>query len=201
MLRNDRNRRGGSVALYVHNSISVLRRVDLEQSNIEMLWAEIILKNHKIIICVCYRQPNQSIAEMDTFLNVLDNSLSQAADVSHNKNVITVLLGDFNDRCTNWTSDHRDSELGLKLVNLFESYNISQLISAPTREDNLLDLLATDASAYFTNVDILDEISGLDHKIIHGSMSILSPHYKQMSRRIWLYDTGNCDFLMISSRP
>ena len=194
ILRNDRNRRGGGVALYVHNSITVLRRADLEQSNIEMLWAEIMFKNHKIIICVCYRQPNQSIAEIDTFLNALDNYLSQAAGVSHNKNVVTVLLGDFNDRCTNWTSDHRDSELGLKLVNLFESYSLSQLINAPTRGDNLLDLLATDAPAYFTNVDILDEISGLDHKIIHGSMSIVRPQHKQMSRRIWRYDRGNYDF-------
>ena len=194
ILRNDRNRRGGGVALYVHNSITVLRRADLEQSNIEMLWAEIMFKNHKIIICVCYRQPNQSIAEIDTFLNALDNSLSQAAGVSHNKNVVTLLLGDFNDRCTNWTSDHRDSELGLKLVNLFESYSLSQLINAPTRGDNLLDLLATDAPAYFTNVDILDEISGLDHKIIHGSMSIVRPQHKQMSRRIWRYDRGNYDF-------
>ena len=114
--------------------------------------------------------------------------------MSHNKNVVTVLLGDFNDRCTNWTSDHRDSELGLKLVNLFESYSLSQLINAPTRGDNLLDLLATDAPAYFTNVDILDEISGLDHKIIHGSMSIVRPQHKQMSRRIWRYDRGNYDF-------
>ena len=38
ILRNDRNRRGGGVALYVHNSITVLRRADLEQSDIEMLW-------------------------------------------------------------------------------------------------------------------------------------------------------------------
>ena len=140
-----------------------------------------MFKNHKIIICVCYRQPNQSIAEIDTFLNALDNSLSQAAGVSHIKIVITVLLGDFND----WTSDHGDSELGLKLVNLFESYNLSQLINAPTRGDNLFDLLDTDAQAYFTNVDILDEIFGLDHKIIHGSMSILRPQHKQMSRRIF----------------
>ena len=132
-----------------------------------------MFKNHKIIICVCYRQPNQSIAEIDILLNALDNSLSQAAGVSHNKNVVTVLLGDFNDRCTNWTSDHRDSKLGLKLVNLFESY-LSQLINAPTRGDNLLDLLATDAPAYFTNVDILDEISSLDHKIIHGSITFHS---------------------------
>ena len=80
-----------------------------------MLWAEIMFKNHKIIICVCYRQPNQSLAEVDIFLNALDNYLSQAAGVSHNKNVVTVLLGDFIDQCTNWTSDHTDSELGLKL--------------------------------------------------------------------------------------
>ena len=44
ILRNDRNRRGGGVALYVHNTIPVMRRVDLEKPNIEMLWAEIIFK-------------------------------------------------------------------------------------------------------------------------------------------------------------
>ena len=54
--------------------------------------------------------------------------------------------------------------------------------------------MLSDAPAYFTNVDILDEISGLDHKIIHGSMSILRPQHTQMSRRIWLYDRGNYDF-------
>ena len=55
------------VALSVHNSITVLKRVDLEQSNIEMLWAKIMFKNHNIIICVCYRQPNHLIAEIATF--------------------------------------------------------------------------------------------------------------------------------------
>ena len=103
-------------------------------------------------------------------------------------------MGDFNDRCTNWTSDHKDSEIGLKLVNLYECHNLTQLIDSPTRGDNVLDLLATDAPAFFTNVDILDEIAGLDHKIIHGSMSILRPEHKQMSREVWLYDQGNYDY-------
>ena len=105
-----------------------------------------------------------------------------------------MLLGDFTDRYTSWTSDHKDSEIGLKLVNLLECYNLTQLIDSPTRVDNVLDLLATDAPAFFTNVDILDEIAGLDHKIIHGSMSILRPEHKQMSRRVWLYDQGNYDY-------
>ena len=60
---------------------------------------------------MCYRQSNPSTAEIDTFLNALGSSLGQATGVSHNKNVITVLLDAFIDRCTNWTSDHSDSEL------------------------------------------------------------------------------------------
>ena len=53
LLRNDRNRNGGGVALYVHESISVLRRPDLEKPNMEMLWAEVMFKNNTILICVC----------------------------------------------------------------------------------------------------------------------------------------------------
>ena len=46
-------------------------------------------------------------------------------------------------------------------------------------------MLPTDAPAFFTKVDILDEISGLDHKIIQGSMSILRPQHKQMPKGIF----------------
>ena len=110
------------------------------------------------------------------------------------RNHITVLVGDFNDRCSNWNSDHRESELGLKLVQLFESYSLTQLINTPTRGENVLDLMVTDAPAYFTDVSILDEISGLDHKIIYGCLAILRQKPKQISRKIWLYNQGNYEF-------
>jgi hypothetical protein len=55
-----------------------------------------------------------------------------------------ILLGDFNDMCSFWKSDHADGEIGLSLYNLLKSFrNLSQLISEPTRGNNILDLLIT----------------------------------------------------------
>ena len=52
---------------------------------------------------MCVLQTTKPINSRNSyFLKALDNFLSQAAGVSHNKNVIIVLLGDFNDRCTNY---------------------------------------------------------------------------------------------------
>ena len=48
-----------------------------------------------------------------------------------------------------------------------------KLINTPTRGDNSLNLLATDVLAYVTIINISDEFSGLDHKVIHGSIYII----------------------------
>ena len=42
------------------------------------------------------------------------------------------ILGDFNDRCVAWDTDHKDSELGNKLVNLTNMNNIFQIVQEPT---------------------------------------------------------------------
>ena len=46
VLRLDRNRQGGGVALYVRSSLACVRRYDLETPDTDMLWAEITY-NHK----------------------------------------------------------------------------------------------------------------------------------------------------------
>ena len=110
--------------------------------------------------------------------------------VGHSK-IIVVLLGDFNDRCKSWIDDHITSELGHKLVNLLKHFNLSQLIYKPTRNENILDLIITDSPGFFTDVDILDPITGLDHNIIYGSVSIQYPKRLHINRKIWFHNEGN----------
>ncbi|MEM6320355.1 MAG: hypothetical protein AAF960_21985, partial [Bacteroidota bacterium] len=54
--RKDRGlRRGGGVALYVEQSLSIKRRDDFNNGNIEVLWVEIKLRNLNLLCGVCYR--------------------------------------------------------------------------------------------------------------------------------------------------
>ena len=125
-----------------------------------MLWAEITSNHKRILVGVCYRGPSQSSIQIDNFISSLEDSLS-VATTGLNSSVI--LLGDFNDRCTNSLSDHKESQLGLKLVNLVVTFNMHQLIDTPTRNNNLLDLIFTDSPGYFFDVGVLPPIDNLDH--------------------------------------
>ena len=52
----------GGLALYVSSSSRLLRRLDLEQVDIEFLWCEIRLHNNTFIFGVCYRPPNPPVS-------------------------------------------------------------------------------------------------------------------------------------------
>ena len=192
MCRLDRN--SGGVALNVRNTIIIKHRQDLSQPNMEMLWSEVAFKNYKVLIGVCYRPPNGTANDIELFITGLENVFNLI--VGHSK-IIVVVLGDFNDRCKSWIDDHSTSELGHKLVNLLDHFNLSQLIYKPTRNENILDLVISDSPGFSTDVDILDSISGLDHNIIYGSLSIQYPKRLNINRKIWLYDQGN--FVLFSN--
>lgn len=188
VMRRDRNRQGGGVLLYVHDRFTCVRRPDLESPSLEMLWVEITLRNHNVLVGVCYRPPNQSAQDVDVFIDGLQDTLES---ITGPANQSIVLLGDFNDRCTAWDSDHVNSELGQKLVNLVASLNLFQLIQTPTRNENLLDLLITDSPGYFTDVDTLSPINDLDHHVIHGTLALSTPKAYSFKRKVWLYELGN----------
>ena len=151
----------------------------------EMLWSELAFKNYKVLIGVCYRPSNGTANDIELFITGPENVFNLI--VGHSK-IIVVLLGDFNDRCKSCINNHSTSELGHKLVNLLNHFNLSQLIYKPTRNENSLDLIITDSPGFFTDVDILDPISGLDHNIIYGSLSIQYPKRLglHINRKIWL---------------
>ena len=181
IFRRDRNRLGGGVMLYVHDRYSCKRRPDLESQHVEMLWVEIKIHSSTALVGVCYRPPNQNAEQVDNFLDSLETSLS-SIPVKVNQTI--VLLGDFNDRCISWDSDHNASELGMRLVHLVQSLNFSQLVSSPTRNNNLLDLLITDSPAYFMNVDVMPPIDDLDHCTIYGRLDMHNPKPQTFKRKL-----------------
>ena len=62
------NKTGGGLILFFRNSLNVKRRLEIEISNIETVWAEITLPNAKpFLFCTTYRPPSSQTAWVDLF--------------------------------------------------------------------------------------------------------------------------------------
>ncbi len=88
--RLDRQGRiGGGVAIYVRDSLTSIRRHDLEIANLEAVWVEIKLKTKSILVGGFYRPPNSNSDYLDRIHVSIDRALNTSIhDI--------VILGDFN---------------------------------------------------------------------------------------------------------
>ena len=161
--RRDRNRHGGCVAVYTHNNIHAIRRADLEVA-CELLWVEIFENHKRILLGTCYRPPNQNANERQEFLELFEISLFR---VFRSNPDLIIILGDFNDRCTEWHTDHLNSELRNDLRLLLNGKNLFQLFNEPTRitKDSayILDLLITDNVSFINDFGVAPPIENLGH--------------------------------------
>ena len=78
---------GGGIIIYHKDNIVLKRRLELERDDIEILWLEACVDNHKFLLGCIYR-PDSNI---DYWIK-LDDSLTRATDTSLN----VILTGDIN---------------------------------------------------------------------------------------------------------
>ena len=91
VFRQDRNKNGGGVCIFVSDQLSCCRRSDLESQDLELLWVEVFLQQsprtqYPLLIGCCYRPPNSPMHFYEKLETTLDNVVT--------KNIL--LLGDFN---------------------------------------------------------------------------------------------------------
>ena len=148
IFRSDRpNGKGGGIAVYVKESLSIIRRVDLEQQFPgECVLLEILLpKANGILFGTFYRPPSQT-----DFMNPFRDVLQSAS--AENKELI--VTGDFNcdflvKSCSKETRE---------LKEIFRNFGLTQLIEKATRtakeSSTLLDLFASNSpgNIILTNV-------------------------------------------------
>ena len=71
--RTDRNDRpGGGVIVYVRDTLSCKRRVDLEVQGVEGVWLELTIKSKRILVGGFYRPPKSSLE----YFNLLKDNYS-----------------------------------------------------------------------------------------------------------------------------
>jgi hypothetical protein len=186
----------GGVGMYISNSLPYARRKQYEIDSLELLWVEVELGNKKIFVGSCYRPNGQNVEEVDLFMSNFQDSLER---VFQRNPASIIIMGDFNDVCTAWESDHRGSELGLKLYDYINGNDLHQTVLEPTHISpeyaNILDLLITDSPGYIIKQTILPPL-GSRHQIVNAKLSIQYKRDKIYTREIWSYKNGDFESLI-----
>ena len=195
IFRKDRNRHGGGVAMYAHNSLPIRYLPQFDLNDLELVCVEVKLQSKSIIVGCCYRPPS-SRAEGDVFLENFQNVLNLMFVNSPDS---LFILGDFNDRCFSWEDNHNASDLGLKFRDQIENNILFQIIRDPTyiteNYTSLLDLIITDSPGYVLDSGVGNPIGDPHHCYVFCKLCITYCKDVKYHRGIWLYNNANIDDL------
>ena len=136
IVRSDRNRYAGRVAIYIRTIIPYIIRKDLLQDTLELLCIEVRKpKSKPVLISTWYRPPSAKIElfqKFENFLKLIDNE---------DKDII--ITGDLN--CN--FIEHNQNKATSKLIDIIDIFQLQQHIQTPTRttynSSSLIDLILT----------------------------------------------------------
>ena len=163
IVRKDRNRHGGGVALIIHKKITCFRVLEHDLVG-ESVFVDMILRNCVVRVGVCYRPPNPDD------LDKLQRDISLATDENHT----CIIVGDFNLNTVNWNTatalDRSQLSFALHLYGLgFEQY-----VTEPTRYNppRILDLVLSNENNLVFNVDVGPKFATSDHCTVNFLMNL-----------------------------
>ena len=136
IIRSDRNRYGGGVAIYIRTVIPYVIRKDLLQDTLELLGIEVKKpKSKPLLISTWYRPPRAKIELFQMFENFLKLIDNEDKDI--------IITGDLNCNLIDHTPNHATS----KLIDIIDIFQLQQHIQNPTRTAHnscaLIDLILT----------------------------------------------------------
>ena len=134
-----------------------------------MIWGKLHIHNQKPLhICSLYRPPDTSCSSIIS----LKNCLSQLHTEDSENSPCLLVGGDFNFPDISWQDGYTHinpspiygTDTNKLFVDTINDHGLEQLISAPTRGNNILDLLLCSHPSLISNVEIAPGIS--DHDAI-----------------------------------
>lgn len=182
--RYDRCSRGGGVAIYVSiGLVSELIIPMVDPLYFESIFVKVVFHSNKCIIIGSIYRPPSSPAET---LNCLISTINSV----FGRNEL-ILLGDFN---KNWLDTSSDKE-----KNIFNSLNLTQLITEPTRitsrTQSLLDWILVSHPNRFLRAGVMSDCLS-DHSIKFCVWKIKVPKLPPRLIKIRQYKKFNLDFFI-----
>ena len=166
------------------------------QTNCEILWVKVeITGNRPLFIGAYYRRVEDDLESLREF----QDSVSRVRE--HSDNVW--VLGDFNLPKLSWPENSPEMKPDCSYKQVYEyflstiaDYNLTQVVTEPTRQDNVLDLFLT------TNPTLINKVNcspGLgDHDIVSAEAMLKPTLQKQKPRKVLLF--GKADWPTLKAK-
>ena len=169
IIRQDRLKRSrGGVILYIHDTLPVSDVHTYEDSTCEAVICTIKSINTKV--AAVYRPPDTNVQSFENLLTFLQNHLNS------DKFTEFIIMGDFNLPGIQWEGNQRNlkensSKAETLLLQFMQNNLLSQYVTQPTRQRNILDLFLTN------NPNLVLQTSSEETNISdHNIVSIQTTH-------------------------
>ncbi len=129
--KNRKHKKGGAVICYVKSTLPAVKIDKQDTESYDSVYVEITANNKKLILATVYGPPKQQAAD-DIALYQELHSLTQSKEA--------IITGDFICPNIEWrqlTGDHE----GNGFIEMVENSFLTHVVTQPTRENNLLDLV------------------------------------------------------------
>ena len=176
ILRRDRNKNEGRIAMYIWKNIPYSNRKDLAVGNIEVICFEVKKpKSKPLLIATWYRPPSPSIelfSDFEKFLQLVDDKIKEI-----------IITGDLN--CN--LLEQARSQVTSRLLDVMDNFQLQQHIQTPTRitptTSSLIDVIITQIGDSKTLETGVIQLGISDHSLLYLCRKISIP--KEPSRIIF----------------
>ena len=172
--------RGGVLLLvknYLHPTLYTQGDCDAE-----ILWVQINPRtNIRWLIGGCYRPEEDE----DHILKKITNSINTVDSDN------CILLGDFNFRNIDWDQAVGTNERERLFLDTIQDNLLSQVVTEPTRGENILDLALVGDTSTVHNVTVGPKFSTSDHQIVQVKLHCPLPRINLSPRKVYLYSKGD----------
>lgn len=161
IMRNDRESRGGGVAIIVKEDVECIRLQGIQ--NHESVWCNVMIDNALVLLGAIYRAPNKPASYLQNIKSYLDEQKPRNGRI--------ILSGDFNLPGIDWESFIIGSQERAEcdsLIDIAFSHDLSQIVQESTRTagaaESILDLVFL--GGCFDNYEIAIDKGISDHKLV-----------------------------------
>lgn len=156
IIRCDRNvKQHGGVLLLVHRSVSIMPVFDrCFDGFIEALCIKLTYKRKSFLVAVVYRSPLSTALTDVAFVEHMENA---------SMNLDVLMCGDFNLPGLYSNNREHHSATDDLFQGMFDELGLVQMVTKPTRGENILDLVFTSSDFLVDGIQVLEPFSTSDH--------------------------------------
>ena len=180
----------GGVMLLIR---SCFASVDITPPDIhcESIWVEVTMKNQrKLLLNSYYRPPSDTVDKFTLFRD----SISRVTQKYCRASTCIIIGGDLNCPDINWENSCVKTNsprrpLHDMLLNTLADFSLSQLITEPTREHNILDLTITNSPGSVKSTHVTPGLS--DHEAAVCDFNLAPLFNRKAPRKVHIYSRAN----------